>query len=310
MGGSINAGIEAGVRKIVSGEVRRDEPMERHASLGVGGSADLFIAPRNEDELARLVVFLRERQILFFPVGNCTNLIVRDGGYRGALISLRDIRGMELRRDPSGEIFLYAGAGVSLARMVEKAVKESLTGLEFCAGIPGTLGGALRMNAGAWGGSMEDIVRSLFLLSPMGNVEERGKERLSFSYRSLGLPENHIITSALLSLRQGDSGEIKKRVEEFMALRRQRHPVADRSAGSIFKNPSRDPAGKLIEEAGLKGTRVGEAMVSELHGNFIVNAGKATSADVLTLIERVRATVKSRTGIGLETEVIVIGEEP
>lgn len=302
--------MENALLGIVSGVVRLGEPMDCHTSLGVGGAADFFVEPGDTLELAHLVEFLSGKDIPFFPLGNGTNLIVRDGGYRGVLVSLRNLQAMEIWHDSPRQSSIFAEAGVPLARMVEAALKESLAGIEFCAGIPGTLGGALRMNAGAWGGAMKDIVTSLFLVMPGGTMEKREAKELSFSYRNLVLPENSIIAAALLSLIPGESGEIRGRVNENMAQRRQRHPLAMRSAGSIFKNPSEAPAGRVIEEAGLKGLRIGDAMVSELHGNFIVNSGNATAGEVLDLIDTLRRRVKERTGLELEREVIVIGEEP
>lgn len=302
--------MEEALRDIVSGAVHSGEPMDRHTSLGVGGAADFFVEPASTPELARLVAFLAGQGIPFFPLGNGTNLIVRDGGYRGVLVSLKNLQAMEIRHDSPGGSSMYAEAGVPLARMVEAALKESLAGIEFCAGIPGTLGGALRMNAGAWGGAMKDIAASLSLVMPGGEIQERSAQDLSFSYRNLDLPENCVIAAAILSLVPGEPEEIRRRVKENMALRRQRHPLSMRSAGSIFKNPPGAPAGRLIEEAGLKGLRIGDAMVSELHGNFIVNSGRATAGDVLALIDRLSGRVKERTGLELEREVIVIGEEP
>ncbi len=297
------------VRQMISGEVFFNEPMDHHASLGVGGKADVFACPENERELVGLVGFLVERGIPFYPVGNCTNLVVRDGGYRGVLISLKRLQGLEIRTDSVEETLLYAEAGVSLARLTEFALQESLAGLEFCAGIPGTLGGALRMNAGAWGSEMKDIVSSVRLLAPGREIEEIPRSRLSFSYRNLDFSGGGVITTALLALRRGRRESIKARVEEITAERKKRHPLTFRSAGSVFKNPPGTPAGRLIEETGLKGLRIGDAVVSEQHGNFIVNTRAARADDVIALIEIVRRTVKEQRGIKLETEVVIIGDE-
>lgn len=306
---SVDGDLGRQVQQVISGEVFFNEPMNRHASLGVGGNADVFACPENEREVVGLVGFLVDRDIPFYPVGNCTNLVVRDGGYRGVLISLRRLQGLEMRTDSMDEILLYAEAGVSLARLTEFTLRESLAGLEFCAGIPGTLGGALRMNAGAWGSEMKNIVSSVHLLAPGRKIEEIPRSRLSFSYRNLDLPRGGVITAALLALRRGRRESIKTRVEEIMAERKKRHPLTFRSAGSVFKNPAGTPAGRLIEETGLKGLRVGDAVVSEQHGNFIVNAGAARAHDILALIEIVRRTVKERRGIELETEIVIIGDE-
>ncbi|HET57211.1 MAG TPA: FAD-binding protein, partial [Deltaproteobacteria bacterium] len=210
---SVDEAFGRQVQQIISGEVFFNEPMDHHASLGVGGKADVFACPENERELVGLVGFLVERRIPFCPVGNCTNLVVRDGGYRGVLISLKGLQGVEIRMDSAEETLLYAEAGVSLARLTELALQESLAGLEFCAGIPGTLGGALRMNAGAWGSEMKDIVSSVRLLAPGREIEEIPRSRLSFSYRNLDFSRSGVITAALLALNRGRRESIRARVE-------------------------------------------------------------------------------------------------
>ncbi len=289
-------------------EVAVDEPMSRHTSIGIGGKADVFVVPASVEELKRTLAYFDERKIPCMPVGNCTNLIVRDGGYRGALISLKGLQGVEIEDKSAEESLLYAEAGVSLGRMVDLSVEHSLGGLEFCAGIPGSFGGALWMNAGAYGGEMKDIVTTLFLLEPHRQIKAVARERLQFEYRRLDLPEGAIITGARVQLTRRPSDVIKRRVDEIRALRKSKHPLTLRSAGSVFKNPPGNPAGKLIEEAGLKGFRTGDAQVSEMHGNFIVNRGKARAGDVLELIDIIREKVKKRTGILLETEVKIIGD--
>ena len=296
------------LRKLISGEILFDEPADRHTSIGVGGRIDALAFPESEEEIARLVAFLRERQASFLPVGNWTNLIVRDGGYRGVLISLARMRGLSIGENGDGGILVKAEAGVLLSDLVNLSVRESLTGMEFCAGIPGSVGGAVRMNAGAYGGEIKDIVAVLRLFDPSEGFRTVNKETLSFSYRNLDLPPETIIIGAVFRMRRGDAEGIAGRVREILAVRREKHPLEFRNAGSVFKNPRGIPAGRLIEEAGLKGIRTGDAQISEKHGNFIVNREHATAGEILFLIALVQQRVFEATGHALETEVRIIGE--
>jgi UDP-N-acetylmuramate dehydrogenase len=285
-----------------------DEPAWRHASLAVGGPVDALAFPGDEGETAELVAFLRTAQVPFLPVGNWTNLIVRDGGYRGVLISLSHLRRIESRTGDGGAT-IAAGAGCPLAELVNLSLREGLTGLEFAAGIPGSLGGAIRMNAGAFGSEMKDVVESATILDVSGPVRAVPREALSFSYRTLDLPAETIIIGATVRLLHGAGERIASRVREILETRRQKHPLAFPNAGSVFKNPRECPAGRLIEAAGLKGTRIGDAEVSEKHANFIVNRGQATAGEVLGLIGLIRQRVLEHSGIALETEVKIIGEQ-
>jgi UDP-N-acetylmuramate dehydrogenase len=296
------------LRKRITGEILFDEPAGRHTSIGVGGGIDALLFPEDEGELTEVVGFLRGRRTAFLPVGNWTNLIVRDGGYRGALVSLARMRSISLRDEGKGGVLLLAGAGCPLSELVSLAVREALAGMEFCAGIPGSVGGAVRMNAGAYGGEIKDIVESVSLLDASGGIRAAAREELPFAYRNLDLPAETIIIGAAFRLRRGETEKISGRVGEIIGMRRKKHPLEFRNAGSVFKNPRDCPAGRLIEEAGLKGIRIGDAQVSEKHGNFIVNRGMATAADVLRLIALIQRRVFEKTGHALETEVKIIGE--
>lgn len=301
--------FEKKLKALVSGEVLFDEPMSRHTSIGAGGKADVLLFPKNSGELAGVIAFLREAGVAYLPVGNCTNLVVRDGGFRGALISLRDLRDKGLRPLEGETVCLHAEAGVPLSEIVRLCVEASLTGMEFCAGIPGSAGGGVRMNAGAYGREMKDIVKGITLINGTGRARSVEREKLRFAYRHLDLPEDAVVVRAEFLLRRGSKEQVRSRVDEIIAMRKAKHPLQYRSAGSVFKNPGTIPAGRLIEEAGLKGTRIGDAMVSEEHGNFIVNAGKARAGEIIALIERVERTVFLARGIRLEREVKIIGEE-
>ncbi len=234
---------------------------------------------------------------------------MRDGGYRGALLSLAGLHGLNQSDGGGGSIRLEAEAGLPLAELVAVSVRDSLTGAEFCAGIPGSVGGAVRMNAGAYGGEIKDICAAVTLLHPQEGVRTVARGSLSFSYRNLDLPAESIIICAAFHLRRGSGDTIAGRVREIIARRREKHPLEFRNAGSVFKNPPAVPAGRLIEEAGLKGMRSGDAQVSEKHGNFIVNRGAATARDIISLIEEIQKRVFEQTGYALETEVRIIGEQ-
>ncbi|MCE5265640.1 MAG: UDP-N-acetylmuramate dehydrogenase [Deltaproteobacteria bacterium] len=298
------------LRRRMAGEVLFDEPAARHTSIGVGGKIDLLLFPENTGELKAVVSLLRERRVPFLPVGNWTNLIVRDGGYRGALLSLARIRVLRCRDEGEKGFLLSAGAGCPLAELVNRAIREAAAGLEFCAGIPGSVGGAVRMNAGAYGGEIGHVVESIALLDVSGEIRDVARKELSFSYRNLDLPVESIIIGAAFRLRRGEAEKIAGRVREIIGLRREKHPLEYPNAGSIFKNPRECPAGRLIEAAGLKGHRIGDAQVSEKHGNFMVNRGAATATDLCRLIAAVQERVLIESGHALETEVKIIGEEP
>lgn len=296
------------LRKRLSGEIRFGEPADRHSSIGVGGRIDALVFPKDVPELVDTVAFLRGRRIPFLPVGNWTNLIVRDGGYRGVLISLTGLRRLEIGDGEAGEIRVDAEAGVALSELVTRSLYEGFTGMEFCAGIPGSVGGAVRMNAGAYGSEIKEVIVSASLLDPTEGIRIVARDSLIFGYRHLDLPAETIIIGAAFRLKRGEQETIAGRVREILSLRKEKHPLEFRNAGSIFKNPHSIPAGRLIESAGLKGFRIGDAEVSTKHGNFIVNRGQASAAEVLSLIDLVQKRVFEATGHSLETEVRIIGE--
>ena len=292
------------VRGLIDGKVLFDAPMRRYTSMKVGGPADVLIYPGDTDELRRVVLHAKRKRIPLFVLGNGTNLVVGDGGIRGWVLSLtRGLKKMDLEGDG-----VDAEAGVPLRRLIQFSARRGLAGLETFSGIPGTVGGALAMNAGAWGTEIKDVVRSVSFLNDKGDVVERSGSRLKFSYRRLDFPASWIILKGRFQLRKAPKKEILERIKACFEKRRRKHPLHYPSAGSIFKNPKEGPAGKWIEEAGLKGARRGQAMVSDRHANFIVNLGKATAAEVIGLMERVEREVYDEKGISLEREVRVIGE--
>jgi len=284
--------------------IRRDEPMAKRTTLRVGGPADYYVEPASEQDLAAVVRFCAKRGIAFFVVGRGSNLLVRDGGFRGAILSLA--QPCFSRIEVSGQQ-LKCGAGARLKAVAVEAKRKGLSGLEFLEGIPGSVGGGLRMNAGAMGGAMFDVVSSVRLMDFHGDVQERMTAELEVHYRSCPTLKNAIAVEALLRGSAEKRETIEKRMNEFSRKRWESQPAAP-SAGCMFKNPLTIPAGKLIDELGLKGAQVGGAFVSAEHGNFIVNDGTATAGDVLQLIEVIRARARAERSIELETEVEIIGE--
>lgn len=305
---NLTAEMRENLKKLISGDTLFDERADRLTSLGVGGRIDALVFPKSEAELLSVDGFLRAARIPCLPVGNGTNLIVTDRGYRGVLISLRRLDALKCGASGNDSVCLEAEAGLPLSEAVRFCAKEALTGMEFCAGIPGSIGGAVRMNAGAYGGEIKDIVTAVRHLDTEGRVRTEPRDLLHFQYRNLDLPAESIIIGAVFHLRRGAEVEIAHRVRELIEMRREKHPLEFRNAGSVFKNPRDVPAGSLIEKAGLKGTRIGDAQVSEKHGNFIINRGNATANDVLYLISLVQKRVFETTGHALELEVKIIGE--
>lgn len=303
-----DSGFMKEIERIVSGGIRWNELMARHTSMGVGGAADFFIEPGSADELRQAITCFAEYSIPFVPVGNCTNLIVRDGGYRGGIVSLRGLKKVEVKRNGQGGEFIYGEAGVPLSRLVELTAQESLTGLEFCAGIPGSVGGAVRMNAGAYGNELKDIISEVGFIDRNGTITRKRRGDLSFEYRNLVIEEKSIIVSTVFHLKKGDEEQIRQRIAEIISMRKKKHPLRYRNAGSVFKNPKPVPAGKIVDDLGLKGLRIGDAQISEQHGNFIVNLGSATSQDILQLIDVVTRKIKEETGIIVEPEIKIIGD--
>jgi len=289
---------------LIKGRTLFDAPMRQFTSIKVGGPADGLFFPKDVKELRKLVRRAGRKNIPLLVLGKGTNLVVKDTGIRGWVISLT--QGM--RKIQMKEEVVEAEAGLPLQRLVQFSIERGLTGLEPFFGIPGTVGGGLAMNAGAWGAELKDLVLSVTLMKEDGEVVDRTRERLKFSYRNLSLPASWIILGGRFQLEKGDKGEILERVKTYSEVRKRTQPLDYPSAGSIFKNPEEGPAGKWIEEAGLKGFKMGQAMVSDLHANFIINLGKATAEEVINLMEWVEKKIYDEKGISLEREIEVVGE--
>ena len=295
------------------GEIKLNEPLAGHTSYRIGGPADVLAYPENKDDLCALLKYISEKGLKYFILGNGTNLLVRDGGYRGVVISLERMNAVTIERQYRSLGGMYsivrAEGGATLHRLLSAAVEKGLTGLEFAAGIPGTVGGAVCMNAGTTAGEIGDIIDTVTLISPQCEPVVKSREELSFGYRTANIPAGHLIFDIKIILRHGEQEKIRSNVRELMAARRERQPSAQPNAGSVFKNPLDESAGKLIETAGLKGKTVGGARVSEKHANFIVNTGKAKASDVIALMELVKEKVLEVHKIRLEPEIKIIGED-
>lgn len=301
--------VKKALKNIVVQKILYDEPMVRHTSLAVGGNTDALVFIENEDQLVQVVRRLVEKNIKYFPAGNLTNVIVRDGGYRGAILLMTGMKEVSCQHTQEDHGLISAQAGAGLAKVVNLSVAEELTGVEFCSGIPGSVGGALWMNAGAYGREMKDVIESVIVLDAGGVRKVMKKEEISFSYRKASFPECTIIMEARLKLEKSERWRIKEKINEILQSRQEKHPLDFPSAGSIFKNMPGQPAGKLIEDMGLKGVAAGGAQISSKHANFIINRGNATAADIITLIELVQFRSQEEKGLNLETEVVIIGED-
>ena len=293
----------------IAGEqaVRLQEPMSAHTTFRIGGPADYFVEPGSESVLKELLLLCRETETPFFILGNGSNLLVSDEGYRGVMISLRGFDEISFREGESteaGKTIMTAGCGVLLSKAAMQAAERGLTGFEFAGGIPGTLGGAVTMNAGAYGGEIRDVILSARVMTKAGDVRELSAEELDLSYRHSIIQEKDLIVlSADFAFAHGDEEQIKEQMRQLNTQRREKQPLEYGSAGSTFKRPEGYFAGKLIQDAGLKGYRSGDVMVSEKHSGFVVNVGKGTCGDAMRVIEHVQRTVYEQFGVELELEV-------
>ena len=288
-----------------SDNVRLHEPMKKHTTFRIGGPADYYLCPHSTEELQKILQICRENKLEFFILGNGSNLLVSDKGYRGVVIQLwKNFSDIETEDNT-----ITVKAGALLSKVAAEALEESLTGMEFASGIPGTMGGAVMMNAGAYGGEMMDIIREVTVLTREGELLTLSKEEMNFGYRTSVVKEKgYVVISAVLQLRKGDREEIRKVMDELKERRVTKQPLDMPSAGSTFKRPEGYFAGKLIMDAGLRGFSVGGAQISEKHCGFVVNKGDATAADVLGLIGEVQKRVQEKFGVALEPEVKFLGE--
>ena len=297
---------------------RENEPLAAHCTFKIGGPAQLFVMPENEQQLCSAVALCKEQAVRYYLLGNGSNILFEDGGYRGVVVDTTALKmGIGFLENVShpgaepGAVYdaVIAGAGLKLSALCKAALDSSLTGLEFAYGIPGTVGGAVYMNAGAYGGEMKDVLLSADVLTEDLEVKTIPVEELDLSYRHSIVPEKgYIVLGGKLQLKKGNEQEIRERMAELAQQRREKQPLQYPSAGSTFKRPEGYFAGKLISDAGLKGKTIGGAQVSEKHAGFIVNIGGATTKDILDLIAFCQKTVQEQFGVTLETEVKIVGE--
>lgn len=286
-------------------QVLEAESMSRHTTFRIGGPADLFVVPKSVDEIAEVLKICREEKAPYFILGNGSNLLVSDKGYRGVVVQL--YRGFG-KITVSGEE-IHAQAGALLSGIAAAARDACLTGFEFAGGIPGTLGGAVVMNAGAYGGEMKDVLKEVTVLTPEGEILTLQADELHMGYRTSVVKEaGYIVLEAVLSLAKGDPEAIRSRMQELAGMRSSKQPLSYPSAGSTFKRPEGYFAGKLIMDSGLRGYQVGGAQVSEKHCGFVINAGNATAEDVCRLMADVQRIVREKFGVTLEPEVKFLGE--
>lgn len=287
-------------------DIKLDEPMKKHISFRVGGPADILVKPRTEEQIINIIKLLKAKNVPYLVIGNGSNLLIKDGGVRGVVIEISN----NFNDFTIEENIVNIQAGALLSVVGKAVLREELKGFEFAAGIPGTLGGALAMNAGAYGGEMKDIVKSVRLMDTDGNVFDFTNEQMQFAYRKSILSNtDYIVLSAQIELEKGKFDEIKATMADFTQRRVTKQPLSLPSAGSTFKRPEGHFAAKLIDDCGLRGLTLRGAQVSEKHCGFVVNLGNANAKDILDLMYVVKSTVKSKFGITLEEEVKVLGED-
>lgn len=290
----------------ITDNVLFDEEMSRHTTFRIGGKADAFVRAQNALEIEKIIDYCAETDTPYMIMGNGSNMLVSDKGIRGVVIHI----GSNMSKCSIEGDEVYAEAGILMSALAKKILEAELTGFEFAAGIPGTLGGGIYMNAGAYGGELKNILRSVTFICPDGTIKTETADKLDLGYRrSLFMNGKYIILSCRMKLEKGVYDEIKERMAELNARRADKQPLSMPSAGSTFKRPEGYFAGKLIQDAGLMGYSIGGAMVSGKHAGFVVNKGGASAKDVLDLIKYIQKTVKDKFGVELEPEVRLIGEQ-
>ncbi|WP_029502215.1 UDP-N-acetylmuramate dehydrogenase [Lachnoclostridium phytofermentans] len=299
------------LKNIVSPErVIYKEPLSKHTTFKIGGPADYFVITKKVEETAAVIQYCNQRNLPILMIGNGSNLLISDAGLRGVVVKQEDNTKEFIVTTCEEGYLVTGGAGMNLSAFAMKIANESLTGFEFAAGIPGSLGGAVYMNAGAYGGEIKDCIRSARVLSKEGDILNLSREELELSYRSSMIQKKgYYVIDATFLFQKGEKEEILSKIEELNRARKEKQPLEYPSAGSTFKRPEGYFAGKLIMDAGLRGYRVGGAMVSEKHCGFVINTGDATAKDVLQLIDDIRRIVKEKFGVTLEPEVRLIGEK-
>ncbi len=290
-----------------SGEVRFAEPMKDHTSLKIGGLADAYASPQDAVSLKNVLVQLRKKEIPFLVVGGGTNLLVKDGGVEGVVISLRNSRRIEFVKEEDGMVIFFVEAGAPLQKLVGFAKENGFSGMEGLVGIPGLLGGAIAGNAGAFGYEIKDVIQSVTAMHANGRLDRIDASELGFGYRTAKIPAGAVILSANIRFKKGEKADVEQRVDAFLREKREKQPISEHSAGCVFKNPQGASAGKLIDEAGCKGMRIGDVEISRVHANFFINKGNGTASDFMKLMDEVRKKVMTASGVELEPEIRIVG---
>ena len=290
----------------IASSVKFDEPMKLHTTFKIGGPADVFVEAQNTDEIIALIEYCKQNSIPYMIIGNGSNMLVGDKGIRGVVIQV----GKAMNNITIDKETVTAQAGVLMSTLANAILKAELSGFETLSGIPGTLGGGIYMNAGAYGGELKDVIDTVTYIDESGEIITKPNEELDLSYRhSMFETGEYVILSAVLKLKKGSYEEIKAAMQDYNKRRSDKQPISMPSAGSTFKRPEGYFAGKLIQDSGLMGYSIGGAQVSEKHAGFVVNKGGATAADVLALIKHIQDTVEEKFGVCLEPEVRLIGEQ-
>lgn len=289
------------------GEVRLDAPMSAHTSLKIGGPADLMAFPEDPMSLQNLLVFAGKEKIPVFVLGGGTNLLVNDSGIRGVTVSLKRFRNIRLTKGSDDKTAtLFVEAGTPMANLMNFTKENGYSGVEPLAGIPGTFGGAVYMNAGSFGTEIKDVIVSAAVMNMEGRIMILGKDKIQFTYRSSNLSDDLIILSANIILKKDAPGAVAARIKEFIVKKSATQPLGEASAGCVFKNPEGDAAGRLIDASGCKGMRIGDAEVSSVHANFFVNKGRAAAVDFMDLMNSVKAKVEEQSGVTLMPEIRMV----
>jgi UDP-N-acetylmuramate dehydrogenase len=291
------------------GDVKFMEPMMKHTSLRIGGPADVFVIPQNLPSLKYIMVVLSRKKIPFFILGGGTNILVMDGGIDGVVISLTSFRKIETVSENETEVKVYVETGIPLQRLLNFSKERGYSGMEGLAGIPGSVGGAISGNAGAFGYEMKDVLISVSMMDTEGNIRNLSAENIHFGYRLSDIPSKGLILSAEILLKKDSKEHISAKIEDFLKRKWESQPFSEPSAGCVFKNPHGLSAGKLIDDAGCKGMRIGDVEVSSIHANFFINKGGAKASDFIKLMEAVESRVMETFHVGLEPEIRIVGKD-
>jgi UDP-N-acetylmuramate dehydrogenase len=294
----------------IKGTVRLREPLWNKTSFRIGGPAEIFIQPQDISDLQTVLYFCSGEEIPVSILGNGTNLLIRDGGIRGVVISLKDsFNRLRFLGVNKGIVNIQVGAGLGLPQLLYRCIEEGWKGLEFAAGLPGGVGGAVVMNAGLKDKGVGELIEEVIIMDKAGQVEHLSRSELQFSYRKSNIPPDYIILGVKMLLEIGNQSEIKQEIERYYQKRKVTQPLNSYSAGCIFKNPPGDSAGRIIDSLGLKGFTIGKAQISPIHANFIVNQGGATATQIIELMEYVRSKVLEELGLDLEPEIQIWGKD-